>query len=94
MERMTILNDVPGDAAWKTALDQELRRVLEQFAGPWTVRLRPVEAWQGGSGSSVEVTRPGHVWMLRVNEQDHEPATLARCVAEAVRPERFGSDAV
>ena len=82
-----------GDGAWKAALDQELRRVLEQFAGPWTVRLRPVEAWQGASGSSVEVTRPGHVWMLRINEHDHEPATLARCVADAVRPERFGTEA-
>jgi hypothetical protein len=92
MERLTVLNDVPGNPAWKAAVDQELRRVLEKFAGPWTVRLRPVETWQGGSGWSVEVTRPGHVWMLRVGENDREPETLARYVTEAVQPDRFPQD--
>ena len=91
MERLTILNDVPGNPAWKVAIDEELRRVLEPFNGPWTVRLRPVEAWQGGSGWSVEVTRPGHVWTLRITEHNQEPALLARYVGEAVQPERFGS---
>jgi hypothetical protein len=90
MERLTILNDVPGNPAWKSAIDQELRRVLEPFSGPWTVRMRPVEAWQGGSGWSVEVTRPGHVWTLRITENNQEPDVLARYVGEAVQPERFG----
>jgi hypothetical protein len=90
MERLTILNDVAGNPAWKSAIDQELRRVLEPFPGPWTVRLRPVEAWQGGSGWSVEVTRPGHVWTLRITENNQEPTVLARYVNEAVQPERFG----
>ena len=91
MESLNILNDVPGNPAWKSAIDVELRRVLEPFPGPWTVRLRPVEAWQGGSGWSVEVTRPGHVWTLRITENNQEPAVLARYVGEAVQPERFGS---
>ena len=90
MERFTLLNDVPGNPAWKSAVDAELRRALEPYPGPWTVRLRPVEAWQGGSGWSVEVTRPGHVWTLRITEQNQEPATLARYVVDAVQPERFG----
>jgi hypothetical protein len=90
MERLTILNDVPGNPAWKSAIEQELRRVLEPYAGPWTVRMRPVEAWQGGSGWSVEVTRPGHVWTLRITENNQEPAVLAGYVCEAVQPERFG----
>ena len=91
MERFTILNDVPGSPAWKGAVDAELRRALEPYAGPWTVRLRPVDSWQGGSGWSVEVTRPGHVWTLRITEQDQDPATLARYVMGAGRPERFGT---
>jgi hypothetical protein len=90
MERLTILNDVPGDPAWKTAVDHALYRVLAQYSGPWTVRLHPMEAWQGGGGWSVEVTRPGHVWTLRINERDHEPEVMARRVADAVQPERFG----
>lgn len=89
MERFTMLNDVPGNPAWKSALDAELRRALEPYPGPWTVRLRPVEAWQGGSGWSVEVTRPGHVWTLRITEHNQEPVTLARYVVDAVQPERF-----
>lgn len=91
MERFTILNDVPGNPAWKAAVDAELRRALEPFPGPWTVRLRPVEAWQGVSGWSVEVTRPGHVWTLRITEDRQEPGTVARYVVEAVQPDRFGS---
>ena len=90
MERLTILNDVPGSPVLKAAIDEELRRVLQPFAGPWTVRMRPVEAWQGGSGWSVEVTRPGHVWTLRITETNQEPATLAVYIAEAVQPARFG----
>jgi hypothetical protein len=91
MERLIILNEVPGNPAWKSAIDQEVRRVLEPYPGPWTVRLRPVEAWQGGSGWSVEVTRPGHVWTLRITENNQEPAVLAHYLCEAVQPERFGS---
>lgn len=90
MERLTILNDVPGNPAWKAAVDFELRRALEPYEGPWTVRLRPVDSWQGGSGWSVEVTRPGHVWTLRITEHNQEPETLARYVLDAVRPDRFG----
>ncbi|HET8645768.1 MAG TPA: hypothetical protein VFO85_09785, partial [Vicinamibacteria bacterium] len=89
MEQVTILNDVPGNAAWKSAVDEELRRVLDPFTGPWTVRLRPVEAWQGGNGWSVEVTRPGHVWTLRITEHNQEPEVLAHYVNEAVQPDRF-----
>lgn len=91
MERFTILNDVPGNPAWKAAVAAELQRALEPYDGPWTVRLRPVDSWQGGSGWSVEVTRPGHVWTLRITQQDQDPGMLARYVLEAVRPERFGS---
>jgi hypothetical protein len=91
MEPVTILNEVPGDSTWKAAVDCVLRTALAPFAGPWTVRLRPVQSWQGGSGWSVEVVRPGHVWTLRVAEQNQEPPLLARYVAEAVQPERFGS---
>lgn len=90
MERVTVFNEVPANGAWKGAIDQELRRALDPFNGPWTVRLRPVESWQGGSGWSVEVTRPGHVWTLRITEYNQEPSMLARYVVEAVQPERFG----
>lgn len=90
MERFTILNDVPGNPAWKAALDAELRRALEPYPGPWTVRLRPVDAWQGGGGWSVEVSRPGHVWTLRITEHIQEPMMVARYVMEAVQPGRFG----
>ena len=30
MERFTLLNDVPGNPAWKSAVDTELRRALDQ----------------------------------------------------------------
>ena len=90
MERLTLLNDVPGDPTWRSTLDQELRNVFEPFAGPWTVRVRPVETWQGGDGWSVEVGRPGHVWTLRLAGNSQDPAALARYIADAVQPERFG----
>jgi hypothetical protein len=90
MNRLTILNDVPGNPAFKAAIEQELRRVLEPFLGPWTVRMRPVEPWQGGSGWSVDVTRPGHIWTLRITEPDQEPTVLARYIEESVQPDRFG----
>jgi hypothetical protein len=90
MERLTVLNDVPGDAKWKAVIDEALRTVLDPYHGPWMVRLRPVEAWQGGSGWSVEVGRPGHVWTLRVTVDNQDPSAFARSVAEAVQPERFG----
>ncbi len=90
MERLIVLNDVPGDPHWRAAVDQELRNVLEPYAGPRTVRVRPVETWQGGEGWSVEVGRPGHVWTLRVAAQNQDPLALARYIAEAVQPERFG----
>lgn len=90
MKRLTVLNDIKGTPAWKAAIDEELRGVLEPYVGPWTVRLRPVEAWQGGTGWSVEVTRPGHVWTLRIAEHNQDPAAMARYIAEAVQPDRFG----
>lgn len=90
MERLTVLNHIPGDSNWKNAVNEQLKNVLDPFNGPWTVRLRPVETWQGGDGWSVEVGRPGHVWTLRIAADGQDPAALARYIAEAVQPDRFG----
>ena len=58
-ERVTIINDLPAPAATKGAIEQELSRTLLPYPGPWTVRLRPVDVWQGDGGWSIEVSRPG-----------------------------------
>ena len=93
MDRVTVLNDVPGTHSWRGAIEEELRRALGSYSGPWTVRIRPAESWQGGGDAwSVEVARPGHVWTLRVMGAHQEPGELARHIFDAVQPDRFGSN--
>ena len=89
MERLTVLIGIPGTNEWKSAIDRELRGVLEPYEGPWTVRLRDSASWLAGGGWSVEVMRPGHVWTLRIGPEDQDPTSIARHVADAVQPQRF-----
>jgi hypothetical protein len=89
-DRVTIINDLPAPAATKGAIETELTQTLKPFPGPWTVRLRPVDLWQGDGGWSIEVSRPGHVWTLRVNGAQQDPPLLARCIVDNVQPQRFG----
>ena len=90
-ERVTIINDLPATTAVKAAIDAELKLALKPYLGPWVVRLRPVDMWQGDGGWSVEVSRPGHVWTLRVTGHQQEPPLLVRHLTDAVQPERFGA---
>jgi hypothetical protein len=90
-ERVVIINDLPAPVTVKVAIETELKQALLPYQGPWMVRLRPVDMWQGDGGWSVEVSRPGHVWTLRVAEQQQEPPVLVRYLTEAVQPERFGA---
>ena len=88
-ERVTIINDLPAPAATKGAIEVELSRTLLPYPGPWTVRLRPVDVWQGDGGWSIEVSRPGHVWTLRVHPPHQDPPLLARYIVDNVQPHRF-----
>ena len=90
-ERVTIINDVPASTAARSAIDVVLRRALQPYRGPWLVRLRAVEVWQSDDGWSVDVSRPGHVWTLRVSGPQQEPEALVCQVVDAVQRQRFGT---
>ena len=89
-ERVTIINDLHAPAETKGAIETELTEAFRPYTGPWTVRLRPVDMWQGDCGWSIEVSRPGHVWTLRVHGPHQDPPLLARYIKDNVQPHRFG----
>ena len=89
-ERVTIINDLQAPAETTGAIETELTEAFRPYTGPWTVRLRPVDMWQGDGGWSIEVSRPGHVWTLRVHGPHQDPPLLARYIKDNVQPHRFG----
>ena len=89
-ERVTIINDLQAPAETKGLIETELTEAFRPYTGPWTVRLRPVDMWQGDGGWSIEVSRPGHVWTLRVHGPHQDPPLLARYIKDNVQPHRFG----